>query len=181
MHDHNLTLPDWYAAVIKKNLQEIIPLTRYLVADAFFSKKGFVHNMMAMGLQLVCKLRDDADLLYLSDKSKPGKRGRPSTYAGKVDPLNINPEYFHEVENDKGIKAESAKVYSKSLQRNILLVVEKFNLKGKMIYRLLFSTDLEQSPMDVIDIYHTCFQIEFGFRDARHILKTRLIFILIQL
>lgn len=167
LHDNNLTLSDWYAAVIKKNLQSIIPLTKYLVADAFFSKKGFVDKVMEMELHLVCKLRDDADLLYLSDKPKTGKRGRPSRYAGKVEPLNLNPEYFREVENDKGIKAKSAIVYSKSLQRNILLVVEEFNLKGKMIYRLLFSTDLEQSPMDVIDIYHTRFQIEFGFRDAK--------------
>jgi hypothetical protein len=116
---------------------------------------------MEMDLHLVCKLRDDADLLYLSDKPKTGNReqgtgnrGRPATYAGKVDPLKLNPEYFHQVENDKGIKAKSGIVYSKSLQRNILLVVEEFSLKGKMIYRLLFSTDLEQSPMDVIDIYH---------------------------
>lgn len=34
-------------------------------------------------------------------------------------------------------------------------------------YRLLFSTDTEQAPIDVIDIYHTRFQIEFGFRDAK--------------
>jgi hypothetical protein len=167
LHDNNLTLPDWYASVIKNNLQEIIPLTKYPVADAFFSKKGFVDKVMEMDLHLVCKLRDDADLLYLSDKPETGNRGRPAAYAGKVDPLKLNPEYFHEVENDKGIKAKSGIVYSRSLQRKILSVVEEFNLKGKMIYRLLFSTGLEQSPLDVIDIYHTRFQIEFGFRDAK--------------
>lgn len=69
--------------------------------------------------------------------------------------------------NDKGITAYSAIVYSKSLERNILLIVELFQLKGKTIYRLLFSTDTTQAPIDVIDIYHTRFQIEFGFRDAK--------------
>ena len=63
--------------------------------------------------------------------------------------------------------AYSAIVYSKSLERNILLVVEKFQLKGKTIYRLLFSTDTRQALIDVIDIYHTHFQIEFGFSDAK--------------
>jgi hypothetical protein len=167
LHDNDLTLPAWYAAVIKDNLQSIIALTKYLVADAFFSKRGFVDRVLEMGLHLVSKLRDDADLLYLSNKPGTGKRGRPAAYAGKVDPLNLDPQYFHEVENDKGIRAKSAIVYSKSLQRNIRLVVEEFDMKGKIIYRLLFSTDLEQAPMDIIDIYHTRFQIEFGFRDAR--------------
>jgi hypothetical protein len=60
---------------------------------------------------------------------------------------------------------------SKSLERNILLVVEMFQLKGKIIYRLLFSTDTTQAPIEVIDIYHTCFQIEFGFRDAKQIAR----------
>jgi hypothetical protein len=31
----------------------------------------------------------------------------------------------------------------------------------------LFSSDTEQAPMDVTDIYHTRFQIEFGLRDAK--------------
>jgi len=30
-----------------------------------------------------------------------------------------------------------------------------------------YSTDTKQAPIDVIDIYHTHFQIEFGFRDAK--------------
>ena len=58
-------------------------------------------------------------------------------------------------------------VYSVGLCRNILLVVEEFQMNGKTIYRLLFSTDIKQAPIDVMDIYHTRFQIEFGFRDAK--------------
>jgi len=50
---------------------------------------------------------------------------------------------------------------------NILLVVEEFQIKEKTILRLLFSTDTDQAPIDVVDIYHTRFQIEFGFRDAK--------------
>lgn len=167
LHDNKLTLPDWYAAVIRSNREAIMALTNYLVADAFFSKKGFVDQIMEMGLQLVCKLRDDADLLYLSNKQKTGKRGRPPAYAGKVEPLNLDPEYFRIIENDKGIKANSAIVYSKALQKNIRIVVEEFCVKGKATYRLLFSTDTQQSALDIMDIYHTRFQIEFGFRDAK--------------
>ncbi len=167
LQDNELTLPLWYVAVIRKNIEKIRSLTSYLVADAFFSKKGFVDDLLAMELHLVSKLRDDADLSYLNQGGKTGKRGRPSKYAGKVDPKNLNTDYFKEVINNRGIKAHSAVVYSKSLQREILVVVEEFIIKGKVTHRLLFSTDINQSAIDVIDIYHTRFQIEFGFRDAK--------------
>ena len=80
---------------------------------------------------------------------------------------NLDPEQFNQVVNDKGITAYSGIVYSKALGRNILLVVEQFLIKGKTTCCLLFSTDTIQAPIDVIDIYHTRFQIEFGFRDAK--------------
>ena len=58
--------------------------------------------------------------------------------------------------------AYSGIVYSKSLERNILLLVDLFQLKGKTVYRFLFSGDPGQAPIDMIDIYHACYQIEFG-------------------
>ena len=122
---------------------------------------------MGCSLHLVSKLRNDADLQYLSKKPKTGKRCRPEKYGGKIDFKKLDPEHFKQVVNQKGITAYSGIVYSKALERNILLVVELFLLKEKTIYRLLFSTDTQQEPIDVIDIYHTRFQIEFGFRDAK--------------
>ena len=167
LQDNDLSLIDWYAAVIKKQIKLILSITRYVVADAYFSKRNFVEKILGCSLHLVSKLRDDADLAYLSIQPKTGKRGRPAKFGGKIDFKNLNPEYFNQVVNEKGITAYSAIVYSKSLERNILLVVELFKLKGKTIYRLLFSTDTTQAPNNVIDIYHTRFQIEFGFRDAK--------------
>lgn len=117
---------------------------------------------------MVSKLREDADLTYLSIQSKTGRRGRSAKYGGKIDVKKLNMEHFKQLENDNGINAYSAIVYSNALERNILLVVEQFQPKGKTIYRLLFSTDIEQAPpIDMIDIYHPGFQIEFGLRDSR--------------
>ncbi len=56
----------------------------------------------------------------------------------KIDLEKLNPECFNQEMNRKGITAYSAIVYPKSLERNILLVVKLFLLKGKTIYRLLF-------------------------------------------
>ena len=167
LQNNELSLIDWYAGVIKKHKEQILSITRYVVADAYFSKKNFVEQILGCSLHLVSKLRDDADLAYLSLQPKTGKKGRSAKYGGKIDVSNLNLEYFKPVVNENGIKAYSAFVYSKALGRNILLVVEEFQLKGKIIHRLLFSTDTKQTPIDVIDIYHTRFQIEFGFRDAK--------------
>ena len=167
LQDNGLTLVDWYAAAIRKHIEQILSITRYVVADAYFSKKNFVEQIRGCSLHLVSKLRDDADLSYLSMKPKTGKRGRPKKYEEKIDVRNLNPEHFKQVESNQSIIAFAGIVYSKSLGRNILLVVEQFQINGKEIYRLLFSTDIEQAPLDVIDIYHTRFQIEFGFRDAK--------------
>ena len=167
LQDNELSLIDWYAGVIKKHVKQILSITKYVVADAYFSKKNFVEQIMGCSLDLVSKLRNDADLAYLSLQPRTGKKGRPAKYGGKVDVKNLNLDHFKQVENDNAIKAYSAIVYSRSLGRNILLVVEEFQIKTKTIHRLLFSTDILQAPIDVIDIYHTRFQIEFGFRDAK--------------
>src|SRR5659263_294584 len=98
---------------------------------------------------------------------EPAKKADPKKYGEKVDSKNLNPEHVKKVENNQGVKTFAGIVYSKSLDRNILLVVEEFQIKGKTIYRLLFSTNSNQAPIDVVDIYHTRFQIEFGFRDAK--------------
>jgi hypothetical protein len=167
LQDNDLSLIDWYAGVIKKHVEQIVSITKYVVADAYFSKKNFVEQIRECSLDLVSKLRDDADLAYLTLQPKTGKKGRPAKYGGKIDVKSLNLEHFKQLENNKGIKAYSAIVYSKALGRDILLVVEEFQIKVKTIYRLLFSTDTNQAPIDVIDIYHTRFQIEFGFRDAK--------------
>ena len=62
LHDNGLTLVDWYAAAIKKYIEQILSITHYVVADAYFSKKSFVEQIRACTLHLVSKLRDDADL-----------------------------------------------------------------------------------------------------------------------
>ncbi len=116
---------------------------------------------------LISKLRDDADLTYLSMQPKTGKKDRPAKCRAKVDVKNLDRLHFNPVENVKGIIAYSGMVYSKALGRNILLVVEQFLIKGNTTYRLLFSTDTKQAPIDAIDIYHTRFQMEFVFSDAK--------------
>ncbi|NEW83485.1 MAG: transposase [Mariniphaga sp.] len=92
LHDNDLSLIDWYVAVIKKQIKLILSITKYVVANAYFSKKNFVEKIIFCSLHLVSKLRNDADLQYLLKKPKTCKRGRPEKYGGKIYFKKLNPD-----------------------------------------------------------------------------------------
>ena len=56
----------------------------YLAVDAAYAKEKFISGAIHYGLQVVSKLRKDADLRYLYDGPQKA-RGRKRIYDGKVD------------------------------------------------------------------------------------------------
>jgi hypothetical protein len=162
------SLTDWYANVIKERKDTLSSISRYIVADAYFSKKPFADNITAMGLHLISRLRDDADLKYLSTTAKSGQRGRPRKYTGKINPKNIDKSYFQLIEQNQESIISSAIVYSRSLKLNIRLVhVIYLNKKGKQTSKLYFCTDTNLPALDILEYYHCRFQIEFLYRDGK--------------
>lgn len=162
------SLTDWYVNVIKERKETLISISKYLVADAWFSKKPFVDQIIEMDMHLISRLRDDADLKYLYLGPPTGKRGRPGKYAGKVITEHIDTNYFELIEQNQEATVYSAIVYSKALKRNIRLVhVTYTNDKGKLIRKLYFSTDTQMDALEILDCYQSRFQIEFLYRDAK--------------
>ncbi|SHG05667.1 Transposase DDE domain-containing protein [Bacteroides faecichinchillae] len=162
------SLTDWYVNVIKERKETLSSISKYLVADAWFSKKPFVDQIIGMDMHLISRLRDDADLKYLYLGPPTGKRGRPSKYAGKVITENIDTNYFELIEQNQEATVYSAIVYSKALKRNIRLVhVTYTSDKGKQIRKLYFSTDTQMDALEILDCYQSRFQIEFLYRDAK--------------
>ena len=162
------SLTDWYVNVIKERKETLSSISRYFVADAWFSKKPFVDQIIEMDMHLISRLRDDADLKYLYLGPPTGKRGRPCKYAGKVITENIDTNYFELIEQNQEATMYSAIVYSKALKRNIRLVhVTYTNEKGKLIRKLYFSTDTQMDALEILDCYQSRFQIEFLYRDAK--------------
>jgi hypothetical protein len=162
------SLTKWYIDTVEKRKDILSSISKYFVVDAWFSKKPFVDEITAMDMQVVCRLRDDADLKYLFKGQQPNRRGRPRKYSGKIDPKNIDKEYFQLVgHNDESI-IHSAVVFSKALKRNIRLVhVVYTNKKGKEPYKLYYSTDTQMKALDILDYYQSRFQIEFLYRDGK--------------
>jgi hypothetical protein len=161
-------LTKWYINTVKERKDTLSDISKYFVVDAWFSKKPFVDEITAMDLQIICRLRDDADLKYLFLGQQSEKRGRPRIYSGKIDPKDIDKDYFQLVENSDESVIHSAVVYSKSLKRNIRLVhVVYANKKAKETYKLYYSTDTEMKAMDILEYYQSRFQIEFLYRDGK--------------
>ena len=162
------SLTNWYAGVISARKDTLTAISRYLVADAWFSKKSFADQIVSMDMHLICRLRDDADLRYINKDKPTGKKGRPRKYSGKIILNNIDKIYFTFISQDEESTVYSAEVYSKALKRTIKLVhVTYRNAKGKKTCKLYFSTDVSMPATDILLYYRSRFQIEFLYRDGK--------------
>lgn len=69
--DYNLV--DWNLDMLSKYKDKLLGITRYVVADAWFSKAKFVGEACLLGFHVISRLRDDAALWYSHDGRIPLK------------------------------------------------------------------------------------------------------------
>ena len=161
------SLLDHYTNTLIQRKSLLLEISKYVIADAYFSKYGFVSTLSDNGFEVVSRLRDDADLRYKYTQEQSTGRGRPKKYDGKVDFKNLKREHIRLIEENSENKIYQAIVYSKSLKTDINLVIVYTKKKGKESHKLYFCTDLELDPKLLLKYYQTRFQIEFTFRDAK--------------
>lgn len=139
---------------------------KYLAVDGYYAKAGFVSGAVELKLHVISKLRCDANLQFLYTGVQK-QRGRPRKYAGKVDLNDLSRFTFVEtVQPD--VDLYTTIVWHVSLKRSIrvaYLVDRRHSTRVRTC--LLFSTDVEQDPMQIYQYYKLRFQIEFIFRDAK--------------
>jgi len=164
---------DHYAKVILDKLSVIQSLhIRYVAVDAFFSKKRFIDAITSQStLEIVGRLRNDANLRYPFNGKQKSGRGRKRKYADKVDVENIDRRKirfcFEEAEE---VDVFSGIVYSVSFQRMIRIVyIQNYDQNGcGTTHAIFFSTDINLSPEKILQYYRQRYQIEFLFRDAKN-------------
>lgn len=148
----------------------LLDISDILVGDCLFASYNFVTGAKAIGFDVVSRLRDDAALQYLYKGEKKGGRGRPKELDGVVNINALREDVFVtetvKVENESVI-LHSAIVRGKSLKRNVKVVVAEIKCGGKTIRKILFSTRTTLTASDIFLIYHSRFQIEFLYRDAK--------------
>jgi len=163
-----LNLLTYYASLVTENAIKFKEFSDYMVADAYFSKKPFVDQILSSGLHFISRLRDDSVLKYRYMGERTGKKGAPKKFKGKVDVKNLDVTCFSLDLSSGDIKIYSAVVYSKAFKRDIKLAVAVFIKDEKEVARkLYFSTDLNQGGEKIVRYYRSRFQIEFLYRDAK--------------
>ena len=144
-----------------------------LAADGWYAKKKYVDAAVAEGLQVVTKLRCDANMRFRYTGQRSGKQGRPKTYDGKVDWQDLS--RFDKVDAstiasdvDPGVELYTSELYHATLKRWLRVVVILWHTAdGKRHHVILATTDLDCLPADVLRSYQARFQLEFLFRDGK--------------
>nr|WP_199290137.1 transposase [Leptolyngbya sp. FACHB-36] len=162
----DLTRMDQYLYHLDTMRCELPPSVKYLAVDGAYAKENFITGAVQLELHVISKLRCDANLrwLYMGEQ-KP--RGRRRKYDGKVELSHQERLTFVETLRP-GVDLYTATVFHVSLKRTIRLAypLNRSN-PTKPRFVVLFSTDVEQDPLEIYRLYSLRFQVEFLFRDAK--------------
>lgn len=166
----DIDLVDHYAQVVLWSSDKLLTVSRYLAVDSYFAKKSFVDRITTCShLEIICLLRQDANLRYLYTGPKRVGKGAPKQYDGKINLKKPDLSRFDLVQASVTERIYSALVNCVFLKRTIRLAyVEQLNEQGQaQSYRPYFSTDLKLSALSLVRYYRLRYQQEFLIRDAK--------------
>jgi hypothetical protein len=152
----------------------------YFAADAYYASGKIVRGLLKKGDHLITRVKKNAVAYMPAVKpsaDEPNRRGRPKTYGDKI-PIA------------KMLRDESSFSYAKSPiygETNVTLSYRKVDLLWRpvgVIVRFvivrhptrgsifLMATDLNLSPLDIIEIYGFRFKIEVSFKLSLRVVGT---------
>jgi hypothetical protein len=157
---------DFYLEQITDCLAQLFYI-QHFVADGYYAKLKIFDTLTGLGKHVITRLRNDANLRYLSDgERKAGQKGPTARYAGKVDWQDVSRfDYVGALEDKPEVVLYTQVLNSPHFKRDFRVVV-LLNTKTNQ-YVVLASTDIEQSAHQIVAYYRLRFQIEFLFRDAK--------------
>lgn len=162
-------LVEHYCEVLHDQMAALKNISKIIVVDAWFNKKKFVDAMISDDLEVICRLRQDANLKYLFNGPKHTGKGRPKKYISKVNTAKIDKRIIKKIYEDDDKVIHEGIVYSISLKMKIKIAyTEYLDSKGEIASTILyFSTNLNRSGIDIVRYYKSRFQMEFIFRDGK--------------
>ena len=141
---------------------------RWVVADGGYSSRPFVEGVQALGLQAVGRLRRDFVLRYRFTGPHPRRTGRKRPCDGCFDrhaPARLACTPWPE----EGLDLYHGVLHSRAWQcwLPVVLVLPRGADPAAQEGVLLYSTDTELAPPQLVRLYRARFPIEFVFRDAK--------------
>lgn len=161
----NKNLISHYVSIIEKQMPNLASKVEYIAVDGYFMKKDFIIPILKAGLNVITKMRPDANLRYAHNGPRKKGRGRPKLYDEKIDCRNIDKRRIKRFDEDEDAIYYSGIVYCialKSLVRIVYVSDKKTNR-----YEIFLSTDKNLEPELIIQYYRLRFQIEFLIRDSK--------------
>jgi hypothetical protein len=159
------TLVSHYVGVVKKHLNKILAVSRYLAVDGYFMKREFICPLLQKRLHLITKARRDANFRYLYKGPQKHTRGRPKLYEGKVDIANIDKRRIWCCYQDGEVCIDAAVVYAVQLKIKVLAAFVYY--KDRLQPQIIISTDTQMDAIVMCRYYGLRFQVEFLIRDAK--------------
>lgn len=162
-------LLDQYIDMLHTHAKALRKQSKYLVADAYFSKYRYVEACLSHGFTLISKLRQDAVLWYPYLGPRRKGRGRPKKYAARVDLKQPDEQYFKVILKQADYQVFEAQLWVKSLKRLAKVILVHRHDKAGALRRaeIYFATDPTLDGLDLFIYYKARFQIEFLYRDAK--------------
>lgn len=165
------SLLDFYARSICERAGPLQQLSRLLLVDAYFSKRPFIDTMRNAGFHVITRLRKDARLRYLYHGLRGKGRGRPKTYDGSIDVRNLRMDHVRacaQAEDGSWIAYELVANVQAWKRTAKLIIVHELCMDGSIkSVRIIASTDLAMDGGEILLAYHSRFQIEILYRDAK--------------
>lgn len=167
--DQNLL--SFYSQTLISRRQELQQISTLLLVDAYFAKQPFIDAMIQTGFTVITRLRKDARLRYLYTGPKRKGRGRPQKYDGRIDLYNLREEKVcpcAQAEDGSWIAYELvANVQAWKRKVRLVIIHELFQDGSIKTARLIACTDIHKDGGQVLFAYHSRFQIEILYRDAK--------------
>jgi Transposase DDE domain len=162
------SMRQFYAKIISKQAQELLKLSKYIVFDAFFSKKEFVYTICKEGFVLISRLQKNSFLRYSYTGEQKKQRGPKKKFGEKVDLKKLSMEHFTLMEGSDNERIYEGVVHVRHLKIWCkAVVIQTLEDKEVTKTKVYFSTDITMEGRKVYEYYKLRFQIEFLFRDAK--------------
>jgi hypothetical protein len=161
----------FYARILITRREQLQQISNLLLVDAYFAKRPFIDSMVDAGFIVTTRLRKDARLRYLYKGPKHRGRGRPKQYEGRIDIYNLHPDKVKNCAqaDDGSWIAYELVANVQAWKRNVkLVVVHELREDGSVrTARLIACTDVDIDGGCALFAYHSRFQIELLYRDAK--------------
>ncbi|MDO1450262.1 hypothetical protein Q0590_28535 [Rhodocytophaga aerolata] len=175
-----INLLEHYGQAILWAAPQLTSLSAYLAVDApepmtwnvrfIFAKKEFIDRILTgTPLQIISRLRKDANCYYLYQGPKKQGRGAPRKYAGKINWQEPDLTSFNLQYADAHLRLYDGVVYCKFLSRNIRIAFCQYLDENHQVsaHKIYFSTDLQLPALMIGKYYLLRFQQEFLIRDGK--------------